>query len=197
MASGAYDSGSYRLMNGSHAYKRKLSYNLELQVARGDPDLQTYPPSSSRSLPPRFAGEPLQISHIAAATVLSNKRGDASIELEIADWRESDSRNHIKWVHIAQTNKNLEEFVQRTLDLPGISEDMSLVVRHLISQLRAHVEKEFVHGSLSGEIHCNSRRFFFSQEGDANVPSRMIIKIYWSERRAFFFDKPSVLFFFR
>lgn len=101
----------------------------------------------------------LERLNILASTTYSDEHGDAAVDMQCNAEKKSQDAHFIHWLHIQRPEMDLEEFERLALQSPRISDEMTLVVNHLMTMVREKLEKSFVHGRymLPGALRCDGR----------------------------------------
>ena len=83
---------------------------------------------------------------ILSSTSFSDTPGNAVIDLKCAeDWGSQDDY-FLRWRHFQSRSLDFEQFTHSALTVPGITEDMMIVVDQLLSKVKKDYERTFVHG---------------------------------------------------
>jgi hypothetical protein len=95
--------------------------------------------------------------NVLSSTSFSDKPGEASVELKCdTEWGTSDDY-FFRWTHIQRNDLDFNEFMRIALQGSRLSEDMALVVDHLLSAVRKDMERSYVHGKyvVPGSMRCD------------------------------------------
>jgi hypothetical protein len=141
--------------------KRALTCELNLgsnkssvNGLRWKPRTNTWP-----DLSPAASSRTLERLNILASTTYSDEQGDAAVEVQCDSDKQNQDDHFIHWLHIQRPDMDLDEFERLALQSPRISDEMALVVSHLMTKVRKELEKAFVHGRymLPGAFRCDGR----------------------------------------
>ncbi|KAL2070763.1 hypothetical protein VTL71DRAFT_13789 [Oculimacula yallundae] len=127
--------------------KRALTCELNLGSKTASIDNLRWKPRTSTwpNLSPRTSSRKLERINILASTTYVDDQGEATVEIQ-SDLDNGSDAHFIHWLHVQRDNMDLDEFENLALQSPRISDEMALVVGHLMTKVRKELEKSFVHG---------------------------------------------------
>jgi hypothetical protein len=139
--------------------KRALTFELNLGSKKSSVEGLRWKPRKTTwpDLSPETSSRTLERINILASTTYSDEQGDAAVEIQSDAEKENQDTHFIHWLHIQRENMDLDEFERLALQSPRISDEMALVVGHLMTKVRKELEKTFAHGRymLPGALRCD------------------------------------------
>ena len=139
--------------------KRALTFELNLGSKKSSVNGLRWKPRTNTwpDLSPETSSRTLERINILASTTYSDEQGDAAVEIQSDPEKGNQDAHFIHWLHIQRENMDLEKFERLALQSPRISDEMALVVGHLMTKVRKELENTFVHGRymLPGALRCD------------------------------------------